>query len=110
MQFMIPHITKNMHQESNLAATHTEEGTALSGENEEGTQLNEAPGSITPSESLTVIQASCRQRNQDDCRQLLLGKRCRLTAFDPVDTRFKYYMKQQTQTQMQNFCTAYSQT
>jgi hypothetical protein len=30
VQFMIPHITKNSHQESNLAAPHTEEDTAFS--------------------------------------------------------------------------------
>jgi hypothetical protein len=36
--------------------------------------------SITPSESPTMVQASCHQSNQDDCRQSLLG-----------------YLKQQTQ-------------
>jgi hypothetical protein len=38
MQFMTPHITKNRHQESNFG--NTEEGMALSGENEEDTQMN----------------------------------------------------------------------
>jgi hypothetical protein len=69
MQFMIPHITKNRHQESNLAAPYTEEDTVFSGENEEeNTRMNDAPNknvpeSITPLESPTVIQASC-QRNR----------------------------------------------
>jgi hypothetical protein len=40
---MTPHITKNRHQESNLAAPHAEEDTAFSGENEGDTQANEAP-------------------------------------------------------------------
>jgi hypothetical protein len=55
---------KNRHQESNLAALHTKEDTAFSGENDEDTQMTETPienvtGSITPSKSPTVIQASC---------------------------------------------------
>jgi hypothetical protein len=50
--------------------------------------------SITPSESPTMIQASCRQRNQDDCRQWLFGKQRRLTALDPIDTSFMSCMKQ----------------
>jgi hypothetical protein len=88
MQFTIPHITKNRHGESNFAAPHTEKDTAFSGENEEDTQMNEAPNenlpeNITPSD--TLIQASC-QRNQDDCRQRLFGKRCQLTALDPLET------------------------
>jgi hypothetical protein len=33
-------------------------------------------------------QASCRQSNREDCTQRLLGKRRRLTAMDPADTRF----------------------
>jgi hypothetical protein len=94
MQFMIPHITKSRHQESNTAAPHTEEGRAFSGGNEE--EMNEAPESIIPSESLAVIQASC-QSNRDECKQPLLGKRRRLTALDPVDTCFMNYMKQETQ-------------
>jgi hypothetical protein len=69
MQFMIPHITKNRHQESNLAAPHTEEDTAFSGENEENTQMNEAPNENVPeyinlSESPAVIQASCHQSSR----------------------------------------------
>jgi hypothetical protein len=101
MKFMIPHITKNRHQESNLAASQTEEDTAFSGENKEDIQMNEAsnknvPENITPSKSSTMIQASC-QRNQDDCRQRLFGKRRRLTALDLVDTSFMNYMKQQRQ-------------
>jgi hypothetical protein len=57
---------KNRHQESNLAAPHTEEDTAFSGENEEDVEMNEAPNenvpeNITPSESPTVVQhPSCR--------------------------------------------------
>jgi hypothetical protein len=75
---MIPHITKNRHKESNVAALNTEEDRAFSGENEEDTQIKEAPNEnvpeiITASEDPTVIQASC-QRNQDDCRQPLLDK------------------------------------
>jgi hypothetical protein len=103
MQFMTPHITKSRHQESNLAAPHAEEDTTFSGENEEDTQMNEAsneniPESITPSESPTVEQQpSCRQSKQVDCKQLLLGKRRRLTVLDPVDTCFMHYIKQQTQ-------------
>jgi hypothetical protein len=42
MQFMIPHVTKNRHQESNLAAPHAEEDTAFCGENYEDTQMNKA--------------------------------------------------------------------
>jgi hypothetical protein len=58
---MTPHITKNRHQESNLAAPHAEEGMAFSGENEEETQMTEAPNeivheSITPSESPIAVQ------------------------------------------------------
>jgi hypothetical protein len=74
---------------------------AFSGENED-TEMNEMPKenlpeSITSSETPTVILASCRQRNQDDCRHRLLGKRRRPTALDPVDTSFMSYTKQQTQ-------------
>jgi hypothetical protein len=69
MQFMIPHITKNGHQESNLAAPHTED-TAFSGENEAPNE--NMPEIITASENPTMIQ-TC-QRNQDDCRQQLLNK------------------------------------
>jgi hypothetical protein len=55
-----------------LAAPHTEEDTAFSGENEEETQMNEALNetmheSITPSESPTIVQqASCHQSNPED--------------------------------------------
>jgi hypothetical protein len=45
---MTPHIKKNRRQESNLAASHTEESTTLSGENEEDTQMNEAPNESVP--------------------------------------------------------------
>jgi hypothetical protein len=85
-----------------LAAPQTEEDTSLFGGNKEGTQMNEAPNEnmleiITPSECPTVIQqSSCRQSNQDDRKQRLLGKRRRLTASDPVDTCFMGYTKQQT--------------
>lgn len=101
MQFMIPHMTKNRHQESNLTAPHTEEETSLSGENKEDTQMNEVPNEnvpqyITPFDSPTVIQTSC-QRNQDNCRQRLFGKQHRLTALDPVDTSYMNYMKQKSQ-------------
>jgi hypothetical protein len=95
MQFMIPHITKSRHQESNVVAPHTEEDPEFSGENKE--EMNEVPESITPSESPTVIQASSRQRIRDDSKQPLLGKRRRLTALDLVDTCFVNYPKQQTQ-------------
>jgi hypothetical protein len=52
---------KIRHQESNLAAPHTEEDTVFSGENEEDAQMNEPPNenvpeNITPSESPTVVQ------------------------------------------------------
>jgi hypothetical protein len=40
---MTPHITKYRQKESKLAAPHTEEDTAFSGENEEDTEMNEAP-------------------------------------------------------------------
>ncbi|PNF38830.1 hypothetical protein B7P43_G10196 [Cryptotermes secundus] len=95
LQFMIPHITKNRHHESNIAAPHTEEGTAFCGETEE--EVKEASGNITPSNSPTVIQASCRQSNRDECKQPLLGKRRRLTALDQVDTSFMNYVNQDTQ-------------
>jgi hypothetical protein len=102
MNFMTPHITKHNQQKSHLAASHTEEDTGFSGENEEDIQMNEAPHenvpeNITPSANLTVVkQASSRQNNWDDCKQRLLGKRRRLTALNPVDACFKNYMKQQT--------------
>jgi hypothetical protein len=103
MQFITTHITKDRHQERNLAPSHTEEDTTFSGDNERDTAMNEAPNenvpkSITPSDSHTVEQqASCRQCNEDDCKQLLLGKRRLLTALDPVDMCFMHYIKQQTQ-------------
>jgi hypothetical protein len=105
--FIIPHITKHRHQESNLAASRTEEDTAFSRENKEDAQMDEAPNesvprNIAPSESPTVIQASC-QRNQDACRQPLLDKRRRLTALDPVDTSLMSCMKQQTQSETPEF-------
>jgi hypothetical protein len=62
MQFMIPHIKKNRHQENNLVAPHTDEDTALSGENEKDTQMkgmqneNVLLKSATPSESPTMVQ------------------------------------------------------
>jgi hypothetical protein len=80
--------------------------------------LDEAPKenaleSIMPSESPTVIQASC-QRNQDDCRQRFLGKRRRLTVFDPVDNKL-HGLHEATNAvenyrQMPNVCTACSNT
>jgi hypothetical protein len=48
MQFIIPHITKNRHQQSNMTALHTEEDTTFSGENEEDTQMTEAPNENVP--------------------------------------------------------------
>jgi hypothetical protein len=59
MQFMILHITKNRHQESNLPVPHTEEDTALSEENGEDTQMNGTPNESMPLESTTPSE-SCR--------------------------------------------------
>jgi hypothetical protein len=98
MQFMIPHITKSSHQESNLATPHTKEDIALSGENEDDTEMNEASNENLPSESFAVVQkASCRQSNRDVCKQQLLGKRRQPTALDPADICLADYMNQQTQ-------------
>jgi hypothetical protein len=101
VQLMTPHITKYRHKENKLVAPHTEEDTAFSGENEEDTEMNEAPKEnmpeiITLSECPTVVeQISCRESNRDDCNQRLFGTRRRLTALDLVDTCFMEYMKQQ---------------
>jgi hypothetical protein len=79
MQLMTSHITKTRHKESNLAVPLIEEDRAFTGENEEDTQMNEAPNenmlqSITQLESSTMAQQpSCCQSNQDDCKQWLLG-------------------------------------
>lgn len=60
-----------------MAAPHSEEDTALSGENEEDIQMNETPNESvpeihTPSEGHAVVQVSCRWNNQDDCKQRLV--------------------------------------
>jgi hypothetical protein len=77
-----------------LAAPHTEEDRALSEENEEDTQMNEAPNKnvpecITPSESPNSDTSFLSSER-------LLGKRRRLTALNPDDTSFMNYMKLQT--------------
>jgi hypothetical protein len=116
MKSVTSHITKNRHQESNLAVPCAEEDTAFSGENEGDSQMNETPKEnlpeiVTSSEVPTMVQqASCSQINQDNFKQRLHGKRHRLTALDPVDTCFMNCMKQQLQTHLHNFSTAYYQT
>lgn len=63
-----------------MAAPHSEEDTALSGENEEDIQMNETrnenvPEIHIPSEVHAVVQqVSCRQSNQDECKQRLVVK------------------------------------
>jgi hypothetical protein len=55
------------------------------------------PEIITPSESPTVLQASCHQSNQDDCKPLLLRKRRRLIALHAANEATNAVAKLRTQ-------------
>jgi hypothetical protein len=95
MQFMTPHIKKKGARKA-IWQRYTRWRKRRRHSDDDAPNEN-VPESITSWESPTVIQAACRQSNQDDCKQRLVRKLRRLIALDPVDTCFVRCMKQQTQ-------------